>query len=148
MLGEGLGKLQFWLMFIGFNVTFGPMHFLGVDGMPRRIFTYPSGMGWDLWNFVATMGAYTLGVSILVFIINVFTTMQRPKAAGNDPWDGFTLEWTISSPPHHYNFAEIPTVHSRDPFWLQKHPELGDQAHGGGVRRPGRGGRSRGGSAR
>jgi cytochrome c oxidase subunit 1 len=121
LLGEGLGRLQFALMFIGFNLTFGPQHFLGVDGMPRRIFTYPENMGWDLWNFVSTIGAYTLGIAILVFIINVI------ERAGNDPWDGRTLEWAISSPPAHYNFVEIPTVDSRDSFWMKKHPHQGTQ---------------------
>ena len=125
LLDEGLGKLQFALMFIGFNLTFGPQHFLGVDGMPRRIFTYPAEMGWSLWNLVSTIGAYTLGIAILVFIINVIKTMNSGERAGDDPWDARTLEWTISSPPPHYNFAEIPTVDSRDSFWLQKHPHTG-----------------------
>ncbi len=125
LLNENLGKLHWLLTFIGFNLTFGPMHFLGVDGMPRRIYTYPSNMNWDLWNLVATIGAYTLGVSVIVFIVNILSSLKNGKWAGNDPWDGMTLEWTISSPPPHYNFATIPTVHSRDPFWLQKHPELG-----------------------
>ena len=126
LLDEGLGKLNFALMFIGFNLTFGPQHFLGVDGMPRRIFTYPSGMGWDLWNLVSTIGAYTLGVAIIVFIINAVKTATSGQRAGDDPWDGRTLEWAISSPPPHYNFATIPAVHARDPFWLMKHPDHGD----------------------
>jgi cytochrome c oxidase subunit 1 len=125
LLDERLGQLQFWLLFIGFNMTFGPMHFLGVDGMPRLIFTYPDINGSSFWNLIATLGAYMLGLSVLIFIANVVKTFREPKVAGNDPWDAFTLEWTIPSPPPHYNFAEIPTVHSRDPFWLQKHPELG-----------------------
>lgn len=125
LLGERLGQIHFWLMFIGFNLTFGPQHFLGIDGMPRRIYTYSSGMGWELWNVVSTVGAYTLGVATLLFIVNAIRTLRSGQWAGNDPWDAMTLEWTASSPPAHYNFAEIPVVHSRDPFWLQKHPELG-----------------------
>jgi cytochrome c oxidase subunit I len=125
LLDDGIGKIHFWLFFIGFNMTFGPMHFLGVDGMPRRIYTYPPNMGWDLWNLVATMGAYILGLGVLVFIFNVIKSLSSGERAGNDPWDGMTLEWTIPSPPPPYNFAVIPTVTSRDPFWLQKHPQLG-----------------------
>jgi len=124
LLNEGLGKLHFWLFMIGFNLTFGPMHFVGVDGMPRRIYTYGPEMGWGTWNFVETIGAYMLGLGVLVFILNVILTMTKGERAGNDPWDGMTLEWTIPSPPPHYNFAVIPEVHSRDPFWVQKHPEL------------------------
>jgi cytochrome c oxidase subunit 1 len=127
MLNETIGKLHFWLFFIGFNLTFGPMHFLGVDGMPRRIYTYPPNMGWDLWNLVASIGAYMLGVGVLVFIYNVIQTLRSQDRVGNDPWDGMTLEWTIPSPPPHYNYATIPTVHSRDPYWLQKHPELSER---------------------
>ncbi|MBI4213146.1 MAG: cytochrome c oxidase subunit I [Chloroflexi bacterium] len=123
-LGEGLGQLNFWLMMIGFNLTFGPMHFLGVDGMPRRIFTYPAEMGWGLWNLVSTIGAYAIGLSVLVFIANVSKSLRAGERAGSDPWDGRTLEWSISSPPPHYNFATIPVVHGRDAFWLEKYPEL------------------------
>jgi len=126
LLDEVLGKLNFALMFIGFNLTFGPQHFLGVDGMPRRIFTYPSGMGWDLWNLISTLGAYMLGIAVLVFIINAIKTMRSGARAGNDPWDARTLEWSISSPPAHYNFVTIPTVESRDSFWVSKHPYHGD----------------------
>ncbi len=125
LLNDGIGKIHFWLFFIGFNMTFGPMHFLGVDGMPRRIFTYPANMGWDMWNLVATIGAYILGLGVLVFIFNVIKSLSSGERAGNDPWDGMTLEWTIPSPPPPYNFAVVPTVHSRDPFWLQKHSQLG-----------------------
>ena len=122
VLNETLGKLNFWLMFIGFNVTFFPMHFLGLDGMPRRIYTYSEGMGWDLWNMVATVGAFIIGMSVISFLHNVFYSMRRADRAPDDPWDGRTLEWSISSPPPPYNFKEIPTVHGRDPFWEQKYP--------------------------
>jgi cytochrome c oxidase subunit 1 len=116
-------------MFIGFNLTFGPQHFLGVDGMPRRIFTYPSNMGWDLWNLVSTLGAYTLGLAILVFMVNAAISLKRGVVAGPDPWDAMTLEWTTSSPPAHFNFAEIPQVRARDELWARKYPQLA--GHGG-----------------
>ncbi|HEY3118101.1 MAG TPA: cytochrome c oxidase subunit I [Chloroflexota bacterium] len=131
LLDEAIGKVHFWLMFIGFNVTFGPMHFLGIDGMPRRIYTYPTGMGWDLWNLVATIGAFTIALSVLAFMVNAFKSLRSGEIAGPDPWDGRTLEWSVSSPPPHYNFAEIPVAAGRDAFWLQKYPTSG--GHGTAV---------------
>ena len=130
MLDERLGQAHFWLAFIGFNVAFFPMHFLGLDGMPRRVQTYSEGMGWDLWNMVSTVGAFIIATSTLIFFHNVFRTSRKGERAGNDPWDGRTLEWSIPSPPPEYNFAEIPTVHGRDPFWEQKY---GDAGHGAPV---------------
>ena len=124
LLDEKLGKLHFWLMLIGFNVTFGPMHWLGLNGMPRRYFTYLPGMGWDTWNLVATIGAFIMAASILVFLHNAARSLRRGAPAGNDPWDGRTLEWSIPSPPPAYNFAVIPHVRGRDDWWLQKHPHL------------------------
>ena len=121
MLSDTLGKLHFWLTFIGFNITFFPMHFLGMDGMPRRVYTYDSNMGWDFWNMVATVGAFLIAASTLIFLYNVFRTFRKGERAGNDPWDGRTLEWSIASPPPVYNFASIPRVHSRDPFWEEKY---------------------------
>jgi cytochrome c oxidase subunit 1 len=125
MLDEILGKIHFWLFFIGMNLTFAFQHVLGINGMPRRIYTYPSGMGWDFWNLVSTIGAYTIALGMVFFFYNVAASFRHGKLAGNDPWDGRTLEWSIPSPPPHYNFAEIPTVRARDPFWLQKYPETG-----------------------
>jgi cytochrome c oxidase subunit 1 len=125
MLDETFGKIHFWLMFIGMNVTFAFQHVLGIDGMPRRIYTYPEGMGWDLWNLVSSIGAFIIGASILVFVYNVAASLRYGARAGNDPWDGRTLEWAIPSPPPEYNFAVIPTVRSRDPFWAMKYPEAG-----------------------
>jgi len=121
MLNEGLGKLNFWLMFIGMNLTFAPMHWVGLDGMPRRVYTYTEEMGWDFWNLVSTIGSLTLAVGILVFLHNFFRSLKKGKVAGNDPWDGRTLEWTIPSPPPEYNFAEIPVVTSRDDYWHRKY---------------------------
>jgi cytochrome c oxidase subunit I len=126
LLSEGLGKLHFWLMLIGFNLTFFPMHILGLDGMPRRIYQYPGNMGWDFWNMVETIGSFVIALSILVFIINVVVSSRRPRTAGNDPWDARTLEWSIPSPPPPYNFEEIPVVHSIDPLWHEKYVERPD----------------------
>src|SRR5918999_759837 len=123
LLSEGLGKLHFWLMFIGFNLAFFPMHIVGLQGMPRRIYTYPEGMGWDLWNAIETVGAFIIALSILVFIVNVIVSRTRGAEAGDDPWDGRTLEWMTSSPPPEHNFTEIPLVSSRDEFWHRKYVE-------------------------
>jgi cytochrome c oxidase subunit 1 len=121
LLNDRIGQIQFWIMLLGFNLTFFPMHILGLLGMPRRIYTYGSGLGWDTWNLLETVGAFTLAVSVLIFIWNVFTSLRNGEEAGNDPWDGHTLEWTTTSPPPAYNFETIPIVHSRRPFWDAKH---------------------------
>jgi cytochrome c oxidase subunit 1 len=123
VLDERIGKLHFWLMLIGFNLTFAPMHILGLQGMPRRIYTYASGKGWDFWNMAMTIGAFTIALSIVVFIANVARTARVGRKAEADPWDARTLEWMIPSPPHHYNFAEIPRVHTRDEWWHRKYTE-------------------------
>jgi heme/copper-type cytochrome/quinol oxidase subunit 1/heme/copper-type cytochrome/quinol oxidase subunit 3 len=123
LLDERLGILHFWLMLIGMNLTFFPMHFLGMMGMPRRIYTYAPGLGWDFWNLVASVGAFLIGVSLLVFLVNVARTARRGAVAPADPWDGRTLEWAIPSPPPEYNFATVPTVLRRDALWQTKHPD-------------------------
>jgi cytochrome c oxidase subunit I len=122
-LGDGIGKLHFWLMFIGFNLTFAPMHILGLQGQPRRTYTYPEGMGWDVWNFIETIGAFVIGLSALTFLVNVIASRRRGQEAGGDPWDGRTLEWSIPSPPPEHNFDEIPIVRERDDFWHRKYRE-------------------------
>ena len=121
MLGERMGKLQFWLLFIGMNLTFGPMHILGLQGQPRRTYTYPDGMGWNFWNFIETIGAFTIALSVLVFLINVLASRGKREEAGDDPWDARTLEWAMPSPPPEHNFDEIPVVQDRDDFWHKKH---------------------------
>ena len=124
MYNEALGKLNFWVMFIGFNLAFFPMHFLGLDGMPRRIYTYDSSMGWDFWNLISTIGAIVILVSLLMFIYNVALNWRKGEPAEADPWDGRTLEWSIPSPPPEYNFVEIPTVYDRDDWWAQKRKQV------------------------
>jgi cytochrome c oxidase subunit I len=123
LLSEKLGKINFWLWFIGFNLTFAPMHIVGLQGMPRRLYTYPEGMGWDFWNLVETIGAFTIAVSVLVFLLNVAITRRRGEEATADPWDARTLEWSIPSPPPEYNFAEVPVVTHRDDWWHKKYVE-------------------------
>jgi cytochrome c oxidase subunit 1 len=131
MYSEGLGKLHFWLMLIGFNLTFFPMHWVGIQGMPRRIFTYDEGYGWDLWNMLETFGALITAVSFLVFLINALTSLVTGDDAPDDPWDAPTLEWGIPSPPPVYNFATVPAVTSRIPLWSEKYPDVyGGDDHG------------------
>jgi cytochrome c oxidase subunit 1 len=122
MLSDRLGRWQFWLMFLGFNLTFGPFHILGLQGMPRRIYRYPSGRGWDFWNAIATVGSFVIAVSVLLFMWNVWKSRKGPQV-GDDPWDARTLEWQTSSPPPEYNFEEIPIVTSRDAAWHHKYTE-------------------------
>jgi len=123
MMGERLGKIHFWMMMLGFNATFGPMHILGLKGMPRRYYTYQEGLGWEMWNLVATMGAFTIAASTLVFMTNWVKSKRHGEIASADPWDGRTLEWTIASPPPEYNFREVPLVTDLDDFWHQKYAE-------------------------
>ena len=124
MMDERLGKWSFWTMFIGFNVGFFPMHIAGLLGMPRRIYTYPSGLGWGTVNLVITAGAYLFALGVLIFLYNVWRSLREGERAGPNPWDAPSLEWATSSPPPPYNFAVIPSVASRHPLWedrLQGH---------------------------
>jgi cytochrome c oxidase subunit 1 len=122
MYNETLGKWCFWLFVIGFNMTFLPLHVLGILGMPRRIFTYPAGRGWEIWNLIASIGAAVMAAGILCFIWNIVQSAKSGKAAGDDPWDGWTLEWATTSPPPEYNFEKLPVVRSSRPLWDLKHP--------------------------
>jgi heme/copper-type cytochrome/quinol oxidase subunit 1 len=122
MLSEPMGKLSFWVMFVGFNLAFFPMHISGLLGQPRRTFTYEAGLGWDVHNLISTIGAFLLTIGIGITIWNIFTSIRKGNLAGNDPWKSETLEWATTSPPPDYNFDAIPTVESRTPVWDQ--PEL------------------------
>ena len=121
MLNDNLGKLHFWLLMFGSNLTFFPMHILGLVGMPRRVYTYSATSGFEAYNLLQTVGAFILAASFLIFLHNVFSSLRKGARAGKDPWDGRTLEWTIPSPPPHYNFVEIPAIHSREPAWDMKY---------------------------
>ena len=127
LMDEHIGKWNFWLMFIGFNVGFFPMHIAGILGMPRRVYTFYEGMGLDTVNLIATIGSYVFAVGVLVFIINVIHSRRHGVKAGPNPWSASTLEWTIPSPPPVYNFAVIPIVSSADPLWDQPDEDF----HGG-----------------
>jgi cytochrome c oxidase subunit I len=124
MLDERWGRWSFWLMFAGTNLLFFPMHTLGIEGMPRRVYTYAPGLGWERDNLLATIGTGVLAVGLLLFLANVLRSRASGAPAGPDPWGAGTLEWSVSSPPPAYNFARIPTVHGRDPLWGPRAGEL------------------------
>jgi cytochrome c oxidase subunit I+III len=120
MMSERLGKWQFWIAFAGFNLAFFPMHQLGMQGMPRRVYTYAESMGWGKLNLIATVGGALFAFSVLLFIINVVTSYRRRALAGDNPWNGGTLEWATASPAPAYNFERMPVVRSREPLWEPK----------------------------
>jgi cytochrome c oxidase subunit 1 len=120
MLNEKLGHVHFWLMLIGFNLTFFPMHFVGLNGMPRRTYTYPKELNFEALNQLETLGSFILGIGFLVFLYNILKTSRGPRNAPADPWNGATLEWSIPSPPPEWNFGEEPVVRGRDPLWELK----------------------------
>jgi cytochrome c oxidase subunit 1/cytochrome c oxidase subunit I+III len=117
LMDERLGRWNFWIMFIGFNIAFLPMHLTGLRGMPRRIYTYDGDMGWNTLNMITSVGSLLFAIGVLIFFWNVFVSRKRGRIAGNNPWDAPTLEWATTSPPPPYNFVVIPTVGSRHPLW-------------------------------
>jgi cytochrome c oxidase subunit I+III len=117
MYHEGLGVISFWLFFVGFNLTFFPMHISGLLGMPRRVWTYHDGLDWNVYNLLSTIGAFTLAAAILLVVVNLLVSRTTGAVAGPDPWGGNTLEWATTSPPPPYNFPVVPLVHSADPNW-------------------------------
>ncbi len=123
MLSEKLGKWHFWLFCIGFNMTFIPLHFAGMLGMPRRIYTYAAGRGWESWNMIASIGVIFQAAGILFFVWNIIQSLRSGEPAGDDPWDAWTLEWATTSPPPEYNFEKLPVVRSSRPLWDLKHPQ-------------------------
>jgi cytochrome c oxidase subunit 1 len=122
MLSETLGKWHFWLFLIGFHMTFDTMHFPGILGMPRRIYTYEPGRGWDTLNLIVTIGVAFQAAGVLCFVVNIIRSLAKGKPAGNDPWNAWTLEWSTTSPPPEYNYEKTPVVLSRRPLWDLKHP--------------------------
>ncbi|HET9984625.1 MAG TPA: cytochrome c oxidase subunit I [Longimicrobiales bacterium] len=127
LLDERLGRWNFWVMFVGFNLGFFPMHIAGLLGMPRRVYTYPGGLGWDGLNLVTTIGSYLFAAGVLLFLVNVALSRRRGAPAGPNPWDGGTLEWATSSPPPPYNFAVVPTVRSGYPLWEDRLARTGGE---------------------
>jgi cytochrome c oxidase subunit I len=123
MLDKKIGLWHFWLFTIGFHLTFDPQHFAGILGMPRRIYTYQPGRGWDIWNLLSTIGAFLQAAGAICLVFNLLWSGRKGKIAGDDPWDAWTLEWSTTSPPPDYNFETLPEVRSRRPLWDLKHPE-------------------------
>jgi cytochrome c oxidase subunit I len=134
MLRENLGKWHFWLMFIGFWVTFIPQYTLGMLGMPRRVATYPANLGWESWNIMSTVGAFVIGVSFAILLVNLWVSWRHPVPCGDNPWDAHTLEWFTTSPPPHHNYTHLPPIRSERPTWDYNHPEAPAIGHGEGHR--------------
>ncbi len=130
MLDDRLGKLHFWLVFIGFWLTFMPQYVLGLRGMPRRVSVYPDNLGWQSWNIASTVGAFLIFVSFAVLLWNFWISWRQPVPAGNNPWDGHTLEWFTTSPPPHHNYTHLPPIRSERPTWDYNHPDAPNIHHG------------------
>ncbi len=127
MLDERWGKVNFWLTFIGFNLTFMIQHVLGMLGMPRRVFTYPALPGWEAMNMISTIGAFVLAFAVLTLMINIAISLRSGKIAGDNPWDAWTLEWATTSPPPPENFTRVPPIRGRRPLWDLAHPDRTDE---------------------
>jgi len=130
MYHEGLGKAHFWVLFVGFWLTYLPQYVLGLHGMPRRVAQYPSGLGWTTLNQISTVGAFLMGFSFVFMLINIWVSWRRAVPAGDNPWDAGSLEWFASSPPSHHNFTKLPPIRSERPTWDYNHPEHRTIPHG------------------
>ena len=117
MMSERVGKISFWMVFLGFQLAFFPMHFSGLLGMPRRVYTYPAGLGLELPNMLSTIGAFVVALAVLIYIMNAIVSLYRGAIAPDNPWDASSLEWAVASPPPVYNFEHTPVVEGRAPLW-------------------------------
>ncbi|MFM8322705.1 MAG: cbb3-type cytochrome c oxidase subunit I, partial [Chloroflexota bacterium] len=126
LLSERLAGWHFWLFFSGLNLTFFPQHILGLMGMPRRVYTYPADMGWDVYNLLSTIGSWLLAAGVLAFLLNIFISLRSGAEAGRNPWGADSLEWSVALPPPSYGFAVLPIVRSRSPLWDQSQLSEGD----------------------
>jgi cytochrome c oxidase subunit I len=122
LLGHRLGLVHFWLTLVGLTLAFLPMHWLGIQGMPRRVWTYPPGLGWEWSNLVSTIGSFLIAVGAIALVVNVWRSLRSGERAGDDPWDAYTLEWSTPSPPPPHNFDVLPRVRGTRPLWDRKHP--------------------------
>jgi cytochrome c oxidase subunit 1 len=129
LLNETIGKIQFWFLFIGTQVFTLPLYILGLKGMPRRMAVYPNNPGWRHLNEIATLGAILIGISTVLFVVNIIVSWKK-YPAGDNPWDGHTLEWFTTSPPPHHNFYRLPQIRSERPTWDYNHPEAPALTHG------------------
>ena len=130
MLRENLGKWHFWLLFVGFWLSFMPQYVVGLRGMPRRVASYPSNLGWQSWNIASTVGAFIIALSFFLLLINFVVSWRNPIPAGDNPWDGHTLEWFTTSPPPHHNYTHLPPIRSERPTWDYNHPDHLTVHHG------------------
>ena len=129
LLNERIGKAQFWLLFLGTQLFTIPQYWLGLDGMPRRMAIYPNNPAWQTANTWSSVGAIMIGISTLLFVVNIVVSWKK-HPAGDNPWDGHTLEWFTTSPPPHHNFYRLPQIRSERPTWDHNHPEAKALGHG------------------
>jgi cytochrome c oxidase subunit I len=129
MLSDRLGKWHFWIMFVGFWVTFMPQYIVGLKGMPRRVASYPGDLGWQSYNIISTVGAFLIAISFAILLVNLWISWRRPVPAGNNPWDAHTLEWFTTSPPPHHNYSHLPPIRSERPTWDYNHPDAPNLVH-------------------
>jgi cytochrome c oxidase subunit 1 len=130
MLDDKLGKWHFWLLFVGFWLTFMPQYIVGLKGMPRRVASYPSNLGWQVYNELSTIGAFIIALSFAIMLWNFWKSWRKPVPAGNNPWDAHTLEWFTTSPPPHHNYTHLPPIRSERPTWDYNHPDALSVPHG------------------